>query len=242
MKINFNNVILCVTILVGAWLLGSDYKNRFDYQNNISVTGLGTRDFTSDLITWSASFNRLDMDLKNAYKLLDADRELVKKYLMEKGVREDEMVFSSVDYNKETDTWYDNSNNRHSNFLGYRLTQSVKIQSKRVNEIENISREVTELINQGVELTSSAPEFFYTKLAELKLEMVAQATEDATKRARKIAENAGARLDGLKNATMGIFQITGQNSSEDYSWGGTFNTYAKEKTASITMKLEFGVR
>jgi hypothetical protein len=40
---------------------------------------------------------------------------------------------------------------------------------------------------------------------------------------------------------MGIFQITGQNSSEDYSWGGTFNTEAKKKTASITMRLEFQV-
>ena len=40
---------------------------------------------------------------------------------------------------------------------------------------------------------------------------------------------------------MGIFQITGQNSNEDYSWGGTFNTSSKEKTASITMKLDYEV-
>jgi hypothetical protein len=40
---------------------------------------------------------------------------------------------------------------------------------------------------------------------------------------------------------MGIFQIIGQNSNEDYSWGGTFNTSSKEKTATITMKLEFGI-
>jgi hypothetical protein len=46
-------------------------------------------------------------------------------------------------------------------------------------------------------------------------------------------------LEGLKNATMGIFQITGQNSSEDYSWGGAFNTSSKRKTASITMRLEY---
>lgn len=41
---------------------------------------------------------------------------------------------------------------------------------------------------------------------------------------------------------MGIFQITGQNSDEDYSWGGTFNTESKEKTASITMKLDYKVK
>jgi hypothetical protein len=41
---------------------------------------------------------------------------------------------------------------------------------------------------------------------------------------------------------MGIFQITAQNSAEDYSWGGTFNTSSKRKTASITVKLEFEIK
>jgi hypothetical protein len=41
---------------------------------------------------------------------------------------------------------------------------------------------------------------------------------------------------------MGIFQITGQNSNEDYSWGGVYNTTSKEKTASITMKLTYQVK
>jgi hypothetical protein len=49
-------------------------------------------------------------------------------------------------------------------------------------------------------------------------------------------------LGRLISANMGIFQITGQNSTEDYSWGGTFNTSAKDKTASITMRLSYGVR
>jgi len=41
---------------------------------------------------------------------------------------------------------------------------------------------------------------------------------------------------------MGIFQITGQNSGEDYSWGETFNTASKAKTASITMKLDYSIK
>ncbi len=60
-------------------------------------------------------------------------------------------------------------------------------------------------------------------------------------RAEKIAENSGGKLDDLISAQMGIFQITGQNSNEDYSWGGTYNTASKKKTASITMKLNYEV-
>ena len=69
--------------------------------------------------------------------------------------------------------------------------------------------------------------------------MIAEATKDANTRAKKIADNADGKLGRLKNAAMGVFQITGQNSSEDYSWGGKFNTDSKGKTASITMKLEY---
>ena len=72
--------------------------------------------------------------------------------------------------------------------------------------------------------------------------MISQATEDARIRAEKIAENAGSNLGILKSARMGVFQITGQNSKEDYSWGGTFNTSSKEKTASITMRLQYQVK
>ena len=57
----------------------------------------------------------------------------------------------------------------------------------------------------------------------------------------KIAECSGGKLGKLESARMGIFQITGQNSKESYSWGGTFNTSSREKTASITMKLTYKV-
>ena len=61
-------------------------------------------------------------------------------------------------------------------------------------------------------------------------------------RAEKIATNSGSSLGDLTSAKMGIFQITGQNSNENYSWGGTFNTSSKKKTASITMKLDYIVK
>jgi hypothetical protein len=86
------------------------------------------------------------------------------------------------------------------------------------------------------------PEYYYTQLAALKIEMISEATKDATLRAQKIAEESGCSLGVLKNGDMGVFQIVAPNSSEDeYSWGGSFNTSSKEKSASITMSLRFSV-
>jgi len=72
--------------------------------------------------------------------------------------------------------------------------------------------------------------------------MISKATNDAHHRAQKISENSTSVLGELLSAKMGIFQITGQNSNEDYSWGGTYNTSSKNKTASITMKLNYNIR
>ena len=130
---------------------------------------------------------------------------------------------------------------RQTIFSGFTLSQNVNIQSKQVNEIEEISRQSSELINSGVEFYSNAPEYYYTKLAELKIKMIAEATKDASSRAKSIAENADASLGNLKKSDMGVFQIIAQNSSEDFSYGGSFNTNSKNKTATITVKLVYQV-
>ena len=127
-------------------------------------------------------------------------------------------------------------------FLGYQLNQSIQIESSDVDKVEQISREITELLLQGVKFYSQAPRYYYTKLESLKIEMISKAKEDARLRAEPIAESSGSKLGNLICANMGIFQITGQNSTEDYSWGGTFNTSSKEKTASITMRLSYRVK
>lgn len=234
-------LIIGLSIIITAIVLSAGIKNRNKALDQIDVTGLGKRDFVSDLIVWTGSYTRKSMDLKTAYAQLNDDQKKIKEYLLSKGVKDSELVISAVEITKEFDYHYDSEGRSTSTFSGYRLTQRVTIESNDVDRIESVSREVTELINTGVEFYSEAPQYYYTKLAELKIEMIASATEDARIRAEKIAENSGAKLGELKSARMGVFQIIAQNSSEDYSWGGSFNTLAKRKTATITMKLSFRI-
>lgn len=243
MKNNLNSLIIGVAVVIAAFLFSSAFKNRNQSNDTISVTGLGKKDFVSDLIVWSSSFSKKNMNLKEAYAALDKDREIIKSYLISKGIPESNIVFSAVNINKDFEYSYDsNGNTRQQIFTGFSLSQNVQIESPEVDKVEGISREVTELINSGVELYSNPPEYYYTKLAALKLEMIAEATKDANARAQKIAENADAKLGNLKKSDMGVFQIIAQNSSEEYSWGGSFNTASKKKTANITMKLVYQVK
>jgi hypothetical protein len=242
MKKNIPAILFALAIIIASFILGNAVINRNRPQGTINVTGLGESNFTSDLIVWEGNFSRESKDLTSAYSDLESDKKAVTAYLKSKGIPENQLVFNAVTTSPQYKQNYSNDGRfLGQNFTGYQLNQSLKIESKEVEKVEKISREITELLNQGITFYSQNPRYYYTELESLKLEMIAKATEDATIRAERIAENSKGSLGDLISANMGIFQITGQNSGEDYSWGGTFNTADKNKTASITMKLIFEV-
>ena len=242
MKQYTNAIIFGIAIVASSIFLGKAYTDRNKVEGEIQVTGLGNTDFSSDFIVWEGSFDAQNIDLKQAYVTLEHNKSVVNTYLTNKGISTDQLIYSAVKSHKKTKQLYSqNGDYMGDEFVGYVLTQSVQIESKNVEKIEKISREITELLNQGVQFYSEAPRYYYTKLADLKIEMISKATEDARIRAEKISEFSGGKLGDLESAKMGVFQITGQNSKEGYSWGGTFNTSSREKTASITMKLIYKV-
>jgi uncharacterized protein len=234
--------IAALAAIICFWILGNAYKYKFKTSETIIVTGLAEKDFVSDQIVWTGNYSRKMMDLKSAYALLKEDEGKIRTYLKEKAIAENEMVFSAVTIDKDFTTKFDADGKQiGSEFTGYNLKQDVTVDSKNIEKVEKISREVTELIQSGIEFNSSSPSYYYTKLSELKLDLLAKASADAKQRAETIAKNSGSSLGKIKKATMGIFQITGKNSNEDYSYGGAFNTSSKNKMASITTKIEYAV-
>lgn len=243
MKKHISSIIFAIAIIIAAALLGNAVINRNKKTGTVDVTGLGQKNFTSDLVVWEGNFSRENTDIKTAYADLERDRKEVLNYLIAKGIPKENIIFQAVNTTPLYRQNYSNAGNyMGQTFLGYELNQTLQVESKEVEKVEQISREITELLLQGVKFYSQAPRFYYTELESLKIEMISRATEDARIRAEKIAENSGAKLGKLLAANMGIFQITGLNSTEDYSWGGTFNTTSKEKTASITMRLSYSVK
>lgn len=235
-------IIIGLAFIIGLFIIGRAYQSRSKAMETIRVTGSAEKDFTSDLIVWKGSYSRKSMDLKSAYAQLKDDENTVRAYLTDKGIQNNEMVFSSVNISKEFNYKTDaNGRSLGQEFSGYNLTQNVRIESSNVDKIDQISREATELIEKGIEFNSSAPLFYYTKLTEIKMDLLAKASADGKQRAEIIAKNAGSSLGKLKNANLGVFQITGKNTDEDYSYGGTFNTSSRNKTGSITIRMEFAV-
>jgi len=239
-KNHAGTLFIALAIVIGLWIAGGAYKYKFKSQENINVTCMAEKDFSSDLIVWSGSFNRNGMDLKAAYAELKQDEATIKTYLNSKGIPDSCIVFASISTIKDYQSLYNDAGTEIGKiFSGYTLTGSVRVESGDIVRVEKLSREITELLEKGIELNSNSPQYYYTKLNELKIDLLAQASADAKNRAQTIAKNSGGSLGDLKKANMGVFQITGKNANEDYSYGGVFNTSSKEKTASVTLRAEY---
>ncbi|OLY93418.1 hypothetical protein SAMN05444008_107239 [Cnuella takakiae] len=236
------HVIIALAIIIGLALAASAYKYRFRSAQTIVVTGLAEKDFTSDQIVWTGSFSRQGFDLKDAYAQLKADEAEIRRYLNGNRIPDSNIVFSSVDVQRNYEQRFDdNGRQTGSVFSGYNLNARVTVDSRNIAVVERLSREITGLLQKGIELNSTPPAYYFSGLNTLKIDLLAKASQDALSRAKTIADNSDAGLGDIRKATMGVFQITGRNMNEDYSYGGAFNTSSKEKTASITLRVEYGI-
>jgi hypothetical protein len=235
-------IVIALTAIIASLILVEGYKYRFKSAEGVSVVGMAQVDFSSDLIVWEGNYNRKSMDLKTAYASIKQDELMLREYLKKKGIPDSAMIFGAVNLTKEYNTNFGSNGEVLSNsFTGFALAQNFKVESKEITLVERLSREVTELIEKGIELNSFAPRYYYTRLADLKMDLLSKASADAKLRAEAIAKSVDSDLGKMKKAVMGVFQITGRNSTEEYSYGGSYNTSEKNKTASITIRMEYGL-
>lgn len=232
------SIILSLGIIVSSAIMTNGFIKVKETKNELVVKGSSKQQIKSDLVVWTGSFSYESANLSDAYLGIKESEKKVKAYLQKAGVEEDQIVMSSINtikLNKRLPY-----GNGYSNEVEkYRLVQDVKIESKEIDKITQISRKSTDLINEDVEFESYPPSYLYTKLADLKVEMIGKATKDAKERAQKMLEVTGNSVGKLNSARVGIFQITPLYSNEVSDYGINDNSSIdKEITAVVTCSFE----
>ncbi|MCM1150630.1 MAG: SIMPL domain-containing protein [Alistipes sp.] len=236
-------IVIALAAVVCSYVLGRAYTYKYRSQDTIVVTGLGETEFTSDLIVWTGTLTAEAQDAAAGYARIETSKAKVRDYLASKGLPEEAVVFEFVNVDKQYSAVYNaNGNWAGQRFTGYQLRQRFTVESYEVEKVETISREISSLIAQGVSIEAYAPDYYYTELDKVKMGLIETASADARTRAEKIAKNAGTTIGNVASARMGVFQITGANSNEEFSAGGSFNTSSRNKKARITMRIEYRIK
>ena len=214
-------------------------------QRTLKVTGSAKKRILADLIEWNATVTGTAADREGAYTSLHDQVGKTRAYLEGKGLKPDQIEISAVSVNELIETEYVGVGEERvarQVHKGFTMSQSVTLRSTDIPRVEKISREVTDLISQGVAITSYPPSYLYTKLGELKIEMLAQASKDARVRADNIVNSAGgAHIGKLRGADMGVINVNPANSTET-SWEGTNDTTTLEKDIIAIVHITYELK
>jgi hypothetical protein len=233
-------VCVLLGLIISAAILGNSLVTFKKYdEQKISVTGAASQKITSNYATWNGHVTTRNSTLSQAYTQLKQDVAKVRAYLTRQGVNAKAIHESSV----ITSTLYarDSQGDTTNRVEGFELMQTVGFESNDVGKVDAIAKNANELLTQGLTFTSDAPEYFYTRLDDLKVKMLGEATENARQRARSMAGSTGNTIGLMRSAQMGVFQITNPNSTE-VSDSGINDTQSIEKKVTAVVNVAFEVR
>jgi hypothetical protein len=219
--------------LVLSSMLGTTAWVKIKNSQFITSKGSTRKNIKSDLIIWQGNFNVEADTLLEAQRKLKTNLVSVGQFLSDNGVTN--FSFKPIEIYelkamKDADGW------RQERTTGYRLTQTVRVESEDVDKVSKL--DTTPLVEQGILFTTEAPQFIYTKVAGEKVEMLADATRDARARAEQIAAQGGRTISNLHDAEMGVFQITALHVN-DASSGGENDTSSLDKTITAVVTATF---
>ena len=229
---------LSFSLVVSSFVFSKSIREFKQANDVLVVTGSAKRPIRSDYIILRFSLSSQEPTAKAAYQKLKSQTEKVQAYLQEQGVPNDAVTLSAIQtYNVPEVAANGRSTGR---IFAYRLSQDIEIRSNEVEKYTELFQQANELIEAGINLVSQPPQYLYTKLPQLRIEMTAEASKDAKARAEAIAKSTGSRVGAIRSAKTGVFQITSRNST-DVSDYGIYDTSSLEKDITAVVSVQFGM-
>lgn len=220
--------LIAAGLTSGGYLIGRGfYRARSD--RYVTVKGLVERDVTADLAVWTISFTASGPGLNDAAAALERERQLVVAFARHHGFAPEEIEQQPTTV---TDTFTSQFGNRPPDpNQRYLIKSGIRIRSPKVREVKAASEDTVALVNEGVVLGENypqAPQYFFTRLNDIRPAMLAQATRSARAVAEQFAADSHSRLGPIRRANQGVFVITGRDSSGDTASGDDAGSIEKK--------------
>ena len=227
------------TGLVASSMLVTRAWQRIAESETVSVTGSARKNVRSDLAVWQGNFSVESPTLLEAQQKLKADLRKVEAFLRAGGLSNYNISPISISEVKAREKG--SGDFEMVRTVGYRLAHMVEVRSENVNQVVQLDRDSPQLIEQGILFTTGGLQFIYTKAGEAKVEMLAEATQDARARADQIVRQGGRQIVGLRSARMGVFQVNPLYSIQTSAEGNN-DTSSLEKTITAVVSANFSMR
>jgi uncharacterized protein len=232
-------IAVAVGIVAAAFLVAGAVREVGRKNDVIEVTGSARRAIVADLGIWTASVTVQSPTVAGSYGEVSAYGDRVRAWLKGRGLPDSVITVRPIE---TTRMMVVNSDGQETGQIaGYKLSQSLSVRLNDPRAIEKLAREAGALAGQGIPLEAMSPQFLYTKLAELRIAMMGEATADARARADVIGKAAGSTVGNVRSANTGVVQITPRFSTEVSDYGMNDVT-SIEKDITTVVKVTFALK
>lgn len=207
-------LLLSGGIAYAGYAIGCGIHSISAAQRSISVRGFAEREVKADLAIWNIGTVATGNDLAAVQNKVESDRDTIQKYLNDNGIGNDEIIELPTSMTDLLARDYRSDNSAESRYI---VNSGLRVRSNKVDVVKELSGlKIGALIKANVTLKENQqPVYLYTKLKDIKPEMVAEATKDARAAASQFAKDSGAHLGGMKSASQGVFQFLPRDQADN---------------------------
>jgi uncharacterized protein len=200
---------LALGLVLGGWLIGDGFARGRASDRYVEVKGLAEREVTADLALWPLRYVSTGDDLGAAQAQINRSTRQVLAFLTRHSIDTTSVQLQAL----EVSDAFANRFPGERAGPRYVIQQTVMVRSKSPAVVMAASQRVSELVGEGVVLSSSGeygiggPTFIFTRLNQLKPSMVKEATGNARAAAEQFAADSRSELGSIRQASQGVFVI-----------------------------------
>lgn len=229
---------IVTSTIVASNAYRSKYAEAEKAQQSIVVKGKATQRVRSDRARWWITVKGTGDTIQHAHETLASGIERVDEFLIEKGFMEGEIsrgaIATTVHYDR------DEEGNKTRDVVEYELSQRIGISTSYVDKIAETAGTVTDLLKDGIFVIGGTPAYTCSKVGDVKVQILADAAQNARTRADELTAKAGGSVTNIKDIRQGVIQITTPNSTRVTSYGVN-DTSTIMKDVSVVVTVEFGI-
>jgi hypothetical protein len=230
-------IIVSISVALGGHFVGHGFFRGRAAERYVTVKGISERDATADVALWPINFVATDDNLSLAQAKMKKSHDQVAAFLDRQGIAAGEREVQRLEVTDVMANPY-RSGPTDSRYI---IEQTVMVRSDDPEKISRASQAVGELVDAGVVLSSrgypsSGPTYLFTKLSDLKPEMIAEATANARLAAEQFAKDSGSTLGKIRRANQGVFEILARDRAPGISEEGQM-----QKTVRVVSTVEYNL-
>lgn len=208
--------ILAIGMVLLGFFIKSGIEGFKEKDRAVNVKGLAEIEVPANKVIWPLMYKIVGNDLLTLYNNINEKNDAIIKFLKSNNIKESEISVSAPEIIDMQAERYSSSPAPYR----YNVTSVITVSSENVDQVRKLIGEQSELLKQGIAVTGGDyrynVQYEFTKLNDIKPQMIEEATKNARIAAEKFAKDSDSKLGKIRNAYQGQFTITDRDANTPY--------------------------